>query len=176
VSTDKIHPIAALRQRKWFGWFVLLLFTGTVLVGWRLWPSLGLATGEAPSLVGTMVDGAEFDLKREAGKATLVYFWGSWCPDCLAYQSTIDSLNQDHAVITVALTSGADLEVQQYLAKHNLFWRALNDPQGTLAKSWSVRGVPVMFIVDGQGRIRFRLQGSRGGNGLRMRLWVAEHF
>ena len=177
MGTSNPGILSKLRQRKWHAWLVLVLFIGAALVGWRLWPRLALAEGVAPPLAGTLlVDGAAFDLKRETGKPVLVYFWASWCPDCYVQQSVIDSLARDNTVVTVAMQSGAEPEVRKYLEQNGLRWRVLNDTEGAITKAWAVRGVPVMFIVDGQGNMRFRKFGISSVMSMRVRLWFAEHF
>ncbi|MHB1141264.1 MAG: thioredoxin domain-containing protein [Sulfuricaulis sp.] len=84
---------------------------------------------------------------------------------------------RDHDVITVAsLKSGTVPEVQQYLAQASLNWRVVNDPENELARTWKVRGVPKMYIVDRRGQVRFQMSGYTSGIELRIRLWFAEHF
>ena len=123
-----------------------------------------------------MVDGATFDLKRESGKPVLVYFWASWCPDCHLQQNVVDTLARDNNVVTVAMQSGTEIEVRKYLEQNGLRWRVLNDNDRTITKSWGVRGVPLMFIVDGQGNMRFRKSGISSVTSMRVRMWFAEHF
>ena len=173
---DTLGIFARLRQHKWFGWLLFALFIAVLLVGWRLWPRVGLVSEEASALAGSLIDGAGFDLQRETGKMRLVYFWGSWCPVCRVQQGTMDAITKDYAVVTVAVASGTEQEVQQYLTQHNLQWRVLNDPLGALEKSWGVQGVPTVLIMDEKGRIRFRVGGYSGNRGLRLRLWLSEFF
>jgi len=73
----------------------------------------------------------------------------------------------------VAMQSGSDDEVAQYMQKEALSFPVLNDPEGVLAAQWGVRGVPASFIVDTAGRIRFVEVGYTTGIGLRLRLWLA---
>ncbi|GAB4507219.1 MAG: protein disulfide oxidoreductase [Sulfuricaulis sp.] len=155
----------------------MALLVVLMYVGVRLWQGIGVSPYPAPPLAGTLLDGTEYTLKREPARTRLVYFWASWCPICNAHQGTIDKLMRDHDVITVAtLKSGTTPEVQQHLTQAGLRWRVLNDPGGEIAKTWAVRGVPKMYIVDSRGRVRFQMSGYTSGIELRARLWFAEHF
>jgi hypothetical protein len=49
----------------------------------------------------------------------------------------------------------------------------ISDPQGGIANTWGVKGVPTTFILDGEGKIRFVEVGYTTGLGLRARLWLA---
>jgi thiol-disulfide isomerase/thioredoxin len=164
-----------IRAHKWLGrlgWAATLVL---VYFGVRTWQLAGLAAGAAPELSGARLDGGSFALTRDAGHATLVYFWASWCAVCRTEQGAISDLAADRDVITVALDSGGREDVMRYLAKKDLHWPVLNDPNGRLAQRWGVRATPTFFVVGGDGGIRFREVGYTSAVGLRLRLWFAEH-
>ncbi len=131
------------------------------------------AHGAAPELAGTLVDGGRFDLRELHGKPSVVYFWATWCPVCQAQQSALDGVLKDIPGVTVAMRSGDAGKVLSYLAAEGVHWRALNDPDGSIARLWGVSGVPAAFVLDSQGDIRFVTHGYTTGFGLRARLWLA---
>lgn len=111
------------------------------------------------------------DLK---GRPALVHFWATWCPVCRLEDSTIDAIARDHAVLTVATTSGAAEVVRSYMVEEGLSFPVVLDEEGELARSWGVVGVPSTFVVNSAGEIAWAGQGFSTGIGLRLRLWMAE--
>jgi|SRR5689334_15524730 len=56
-------------------------------------------------------------------------------------------------------------EIAKRSAKENVTWRSFwNGPTGTkgpISAAWNVRGWPTIYILDGQGVIRYRSEGGR---------------
>lgn len=155
-------------RRAGFVVLVLAVFTGV-----RLYQQRNLIEGPAPRLEGRLVDGTAYAPAGSETRPLLVYFWASWCPVCRLEQGSIATLAREHRVVTVAMQSGADAEVKNFLREQGLPFPVINDPDGAHAAAWGVRGVPTFFIVDSQGLIRFREVGYTTGLGLRWRLWLA---
>lgn len=168
-----------LRLRSWFtprrllrlGGELLLLLAFMLAV--EAYLTRDAAWGPAPELVAMLSDGRPFDLAQLRGKPALIYFWGTWCPVCGAQQGTITGLAEDVPLLTVAMQSGTDAEVNQYLAQHGLHWQTVADGQGGIARQWGVSGVPAVFVLDGRGDIRFVTRGYTTELGLRLRVWWA---
>jgi peroxiredoxin len=72
------------------------------------------------------------------------------------------------------MQSGSESDVSQFLKQHQLQIPVINDPDGKLAATWRVRGVPTSFIVGSDGRIRFSTVGYTFPLTLHVRLWLAE--
>lgn len=145
-----------------------------VLAGIRAWQQAGIASGAAPPLSGTLLDGAPYTLAADPRRPLLVHFWATWCAICRLEQGSIGELARDHAVITVAMQSGAAAEVAAHLREQGLAFAVINDPDGTLAAHWGVRAVPASFIIDAGDRIRFVEVGYTTRLGLAARLWWAQ--
>lgn len=145
-----------------------------VLFGVRAWQQRDVATGAAPPLTGTVLDGSAYALAAHSGEPVLVHFWATWCAICRLEQSSIDALAKDARVITVAMQSGTALEVERHLLEQALHFPVINDPDGAIATAWGVHAVPASFIVDPSGRIRFVEVGYTTQLGLRARLWLAQ--
>ncbi len=160
-------------RRRWVRWLrdAVLLLVVFVLIQW--WQARNLVEGEAPSLVGHLVDGSPYQLDVRNGPV-LVHFWATWCPICKLEQDSIDSIAEDHPVITIATTSGTADEVSAYLAEHELSMPVLLDEGGDIGRAWGGQGVPATFIVDQQGIIRHAGMGYSSEIGLRTRLWIAD--
>jgi thiol-disulfide isomerase/thioredoxin len=166
--------------RKWRQWAVEALVIGTIVVGVQLWQARGLPEGPAPALAGTLLDGRQASLAgtvaAAGGKPVLVAFWAIWCSICKAEAGNLDDLSSDTPFLGVAMQSGSDGDVKRYLADRHHRFPTINDPDGRLAATWKVAGVPTHFIVDGHGNIRFRVVGYASEWGLRARLWWTKTF
>ncbi|NVZ07912.1 protein disulfide oxidoreductase [Allochromatium humboldtianum] len=170
-------PPAPTTRQRWRrrlgGWLVNLVLIVAIVVGVQWWKGRTLVTGEAPPLVGRTVDGTSIDLADWRGRPVLVHFWATWCPVCRITDGTIDAIANDHAVVTVALQSGTEDEIRAYMREAGQDFRVVLDPDGRLARTWGVAGVPTSFVIDGDGRIRSSIVGVSTGLGLRLRLWLA---
>lgn len=144
-----------------------------LILGVRAWQQRGVASGPAPALAGSLLDGKPVALNALAGQPVLVHFWATWCPICRAEQGSIDDLARTIPVITVAMQSGDRNAVAHYLRNEALGFPVLNDPDAAIARQWGVRAVPTSFIVDGAGQIRYVEVGYTTGVGLRLRWWLA---
>jgi peroxiredoxin len=144
-----------------------------VLAAARAWQQREMAQGPVPAFTARAVDGAAVSPDRFAGRTWLVYFWGAWCPACELQAGAVSEVARDWPVLTVALRSGGAGTVEAHLRAQGLDWRTVADPDGTLARRFGVRAVPALFVIDGEGQIRFREVGYTTGPGLRARLRLA---
>lgn len=148
-----------------------------VILGAQYWQTRGLPEGSAPPLAGTLLDGRSTSLedtrKTAGGKPVLVVFWATWCPVCVAEEGNIEAVARDHPVLSVAMQSE---DVARHMRTRGLSFPAIDDPEGRIASAWKVNGVPAHFVVDGAGKVRFRVVGYATEWGLRARLWWSRQF
>lgn len=163
-------------QRRWLGWLLNILLILVIVFGVQWFKSRPLISGEAPTLDATTTNARPFGLAQLRGQPILVHFWAVWCPICTLQEGTIEALNADYKVITVAMESGTDAEINDYRREQGLSFDVIADPYGEIATEWGVRGVPASFVIDGNGNIRFAGVGYHTGVGLRARLWAASQL
>lgn len=109
-------------------------------------------------------------------KPMLLYFWGSWCGFCTYTSPAIEQLSQQGvSVLGVALKSGTDDEVKQYLAEHHYQFPTINDPEGDFSKGWQIQATPTILLIK-DGEIRHHTTGLTSYWGLKIRLWLAENI
>lgn len=159
-------------RNPWVRRVAFALLLAVVFLGVRAWQQRDMVVGRAPALDGVTIDGRTLAL-GESARATLVYFWGTWCPVCRLEEGTIESIAVDHPVLTVAMQSGSNADLLRYQRERGLKVPVLNDSAGEQAANWGVRVTPTFFVVDRDGAIRFRETGYTSETGLRLRLWWA---
>jgi cytochrome c biogenesis protein CcmG/thiol:disulfide interchange protein DsbE len=125
-------------------------------------PVEGLTTGGAP------VPGfSRADLAR--GEVSLVNVWASWCTPCLAEHPLLMRLKRSGAVRIYGLNyKDAPHAARAFINRHgNPFDAVGADANGLAAINWGVYKVPETFVVDGAGRIVFKLVGPLDETNLR---------
>ncbi|MEW8585992.1 MAG: protein disulfide oxidoreductase [Candidatus Thiodiazotropha sp.] len=142
----------------------------------HLWQTRDLVDGRAPALSGQILGGERFDLHHQGERPLLVHFWASWCPVCRLESGGIASLSKDYPVVSVAMQSGSESEVTEFLGQNLLQIPVINDPDGKLAAAWRVSGVPTSYIIGRDGRVKFSSVGYTLPLTLRARLWLAEFW
>jgi peroxiredoxin len=157
------------------GWWFWLGLIAVFLVA-QSWMDRALVRDQPPPLETRSLDGAAFAWGDVAGHPSVLYFWATWCPICGATRSNLEAVARDHPVISVALQSGSERELRDYVRDERFTLPVYPDPDGALAARYGLRGVPAIFIVDAQGSIRYSMTGYTSELGLRARLWLAAHW
>lgn len=151
-----------------------LLFLG-VYLGVTAWQGQGLATGPAPDFQVTTLGGAQSSPEGLRGRTWLLHFWASWCPVCQLEEDALAAVAGDWPVLGMAYLSGAEAELRAYVGERGIGFPVAMDQEGLIGRQYGVTAVPVSFIIDSKGRIRFTAIGYTSSVGLRMRLWWADH-
>jgi thiol-disulfide isomerase/thioredoxin len=150
---------------RFFTWAVAalcFLLAGAALAESDIKPWRGKAT---LPLVGNDTEGRAVDLKAMQGRVLVVNFWATWCEPCRDEMPSLQRLRVKLAgkpfeVITVNFGESAE-KIAQFLGKENVSLRVLLDTQKESAKDWGVGGLPMTFLVDATGRVRYSVFGER---------------
>jgi thiol-disulfide isomerase/thioredoxin len=162
--------IAALRK---LAGFVLMAVLIASAVGY--YQQRDIPTEKAPPLAGRSLEGKYLDLQQMTARGpVLIYFWATWCPYCRVVSPAIADLATDHQAISVAMQSGSDSEVVQYLQRNDLQFPTINDPDGALSNSWGIRVTPTIVIVDSSGNVSWVTSGATSKWGLKLRLMLTD--
>lgn len=107
-------------------------------------------------------------------KPLIIHFWASWCPTCKLEADNIQRLSNYCNVITIAVNSGTDNEINNYLKEHNLDFKVVNDKNSIYAKKFNVSAYPTTFIYDKERNLVFSEVGYTSTLGLYIRLlWAS---
>lgn len=160
-------------NKKISRWVIEITLILVVLSLARLWMQKDVVSGTAPNISTIMLDGQYFDLYKNKKRPMLIHFWATWCPVCKLEQQNIENISKSYPVITIAMQSGNNDELIQFMQQESLSFKVINDQLATLSSAYSIKGVPVSFIVDENNKIIFTEVGYTTEIGLRMRLWWA---
>lgn len=169
-----------MQQKKWLSWLkegsillVLILLISIALDWWRK-PEGPPNFAQQPlqTISGHNSTLAQFSQNRVA----VLYFWGSWCGVCKYTSPTVEKLRINGIpVLSVALSSGSDEEVRQYLRQHHFQFDTINDPNSSLSKQWRVAVTPTIVLLK-NGKILHSTSGISSYWGLRMRIGLSDLF
>ena len=110
-------------------------------------------------LSAMQVQAEMLDLSPYKGKVVYLDFWASWCSPCLASFPWMNQLQKDlhsQGLEIVAVNVDADqADARKFLQQHPVNFEIIFDPQGKLAESHNVMGMPSSFLFDRNGKLIF---------------------
>lgn len=120
----------------------------------------------APPFSLRTIDGERLRLSDLKGKIVVLHFYATWCAPCEHEMPNLVRLRQNYppeqvAVIGLAVneTDGGKT-VREWIQRFGITYpQALASP-AVVAAYW-VQGVPITYLIDAQGRIRYRFEGER---------------
>lgn len=127
-----------------------------------------ISSTSLPQLEVKLLDGSTY--KTRKGKPLVIHFWATWCPTCKLEASNIEAVSKAYDVLTIAVNSGSDAKIQDYMKERDLTFRVVNDAEGTWAKQFHVEAYPTIFIYDTSGELKFTEVGYTSTVGLLARI------
>ncbi|MDM5271948.1 protein disulfide oxidoreductase [Sulfurovum sp. zt1-1] len=150
--------------------FAVSLFVISNVISYLRSPELKNST--LPQIEATLIDGSVFKSKAIEGKPLVVHFWATWCPTCKAEASNIQKISEEYEVLSVAVNSGSNDLLSEYMTQNGYHFRVLNDVQGKWAGIFNVEVFPTTFFFDSKGELKFTDVGYTTTLGLKGRLRV----
>lgn len=145
---------------------LLLLCLGTVLAlaaGCGKKEKAASDSGYAPDFALQATDGTSVKLSSYAGKVVLLDFWATWCPPCRAAIPHIVALQtelgpQGFQAIGLNMDENAD-DVAAFLKDSPMNYPVVKADEKVRADFGGVSAIPLVILIDRQGRVRERFQG-----------------
>lgn len=131
----------------------------------------------APDFYVKDVNGKKVTLADFKGKTIVLDFWATWCGPCVASFPAMQMAANHYAddpdikfLFIHTWENKADplTDAKQFLSRRNynfdLFMDTIDSATKTppAAEAFKLTGIPAKFIIDGQGKIRFQVEGFEG--------------
>jgi thiol-disulfide isomerase/thioredoxin len=128
-------------------------------------PETGVLEGEiAIGLSAPVRGGEEVSLNSFRGVPVVLVFWASWCAPCMAEIPHLNSLVEEYgdAIKVLGVNMGENEAIVYMTQKQKgMQYSSVMDVSGEIASAWRVRKLPMMLVLDKEGRIRFRGLGTQ---------------
>ena len=116
------------------------------------------------------LDGEIVNLKDFEGEVTLLNFWATWCPPCIAEMPSLQELyNEYSGKVNIVLISNEEPQVvDRFLLKNNYEFNVYR-PMGSYPNSFQISSIPRTFILSNTGEIVVDKKGSANWNSEKVR-------
>ena len=155
-------------RRRWWVFSLAVLLLGTAWA-WRSRVPAAVGGGQlpspregfpAPDFTLAALDGTPTTLSDLRGQVVIVNVWASWCGPCRAEMPALEALyaeNRDRGLAVLAVNSTVQdtvTDAQAFADSLSLTLPIVFDTDGTVTRTYLVRGLPSTFFIDRQGVIR----------------------
>ena len=123
-----------------------------------------LVGNTAPDFNLRTLDGREITLSSYRRKGPVVLaFWASWCGPCQMEMPLLESFyreNHGRGVELLAISIDFDTKAaRRFAEEHRLPFPVLLDDHNVVADHYQAEGIPLLYVVDPSGKLRYSLSG-----------------
>jgi len=113
---------------------------------------------EAPVFTLEDTNGEQLTLPRKHDGVDIYFFWASWCPYCKALMPHLQSMRVEYGDdVTIYAFNIRDEEMPELFMLEHGYDFTLMPEADPIMELYGVQPTPAVFLVDGQGMIRFNL-------------------
>lgn len=147
-------------MRTVFLFFALCIVTST------------FAQDKAPDFTLKNLKGEEVSLSDFAGKVVVLEWYATWCTKCRGafpeFKPFFNRLIREYAekdvvVIAINLDKKDPEKLAKFVEKQGIEYLTLTDPEGITGKSYSLKMLPLILIIDKEGAIVKKITGYKKG-------------
>ena len=123
----------------------------------------------------------DVNLESFKNKLIILNFWATWCKPCLEEMPSLDILQSQKKLNNLKIFP---INIgQENILKAEKFYKELNiknlniyfDPKVTLAKKFSLRGIPTTILINKQGKEFARILGAVDFEGEELIKWLEKY-
>jgi TonB family protein len=118
------------------------------------------------------LDGKQVDLQSLKGKVTLLDFWASWCGPCVRELPHIEKLHRDFKDrgLVVLGVNNEEADVARAFVKNKGYtFTSLVDEGREVAMKYGVSGIPHVFVIGREGKVKWHALGYGPGREIDLR-------
>ena len=129
-------------------------------------------------LLPVLGDESTQSLSASHGKVRYIDFWASWCAPCRVSIPQIIALQEelggdDFEVIAINVDERVE-DALDFLELYSFNYVNLSSPDGHVAETYSLKAMPMSFVLDSEGRVTLAHAGFRRGDMETIRAHILE--
>jgi len=146
-------------------WIVFSMLAVLAMLSWGCSTTAPEIGALAPGFTASTLDGETITLDELRGKPVVLNFWATWCGACryqmLFLQAAFEEKGHDIEFIGINLRESSN-KVRQVVEYEGVGYTIVLDGNGAIANSYKIRPIPVTFLIDEQGVIKYIRIGAFG--------------
>ncbi|MFO1429548.1 MAG: TlpA disulfide reductase family protein [Candidatus Competibacteraceae bacterium] len=174
AGLKSLHDFPSLRRWRSIPLFLLVLLLSCA--GLSLLPAVAQSASKSslPAPLAERPPAPDFkliDTQSKAhslsdyrGKVVLLNFWATWCEPCRkempSLQRAWEYLRPKDGVVLAINVGDSGPVIDQFLKEVPVDFPVLMSVDDDLLTQWSIKGLPMTFVIDPQGRIAYRIPGD----------------
>ena len=112
----------------------------------------------APAFTLADADDVEITFPRKHNGVDVYFFWASWCPYCKTLMPHLQSMRIEYGDdLTIYAMNIRDEEMPEMFMMEHEYDFILIPEADSVMEPYGIKAVPALYVVDGQGKIRFDL-------------------
>ena len=89
-------------------------------------------------------------------KPLILLFWASWCATCREEIPRLRKLNAGRFKVVAVNEGESAWKTKRFISTNNIDYQVVLDPDGSVAKTFQLPGVPASVILNKAGRIVYK--------------------
>lgn len=114
------------------------------------------ADRKATGFTLTDLAGEKQSLSGLEGKVVGLYFWATYCPECIRSFPVIQKLSSDYdrrGAVILGVNKQLPELASRFMQRNGFRLRSLHDPYGKVTSSYGITAIPVLVLIDKQGMV-----------------------
>lgn len=155
-------------KAKWENWWKTAQSGWTIAPAYqKISPVRPSRSDPAPDFSLKDIEGKTLSLTSQKGRVTLLNFWGTWCPPCQVELPGLEKLSTnfgtrglDTVGIALSEENGAT-SLRKFAEMNHLTYYQTLATDEVLNSFGDIHEVPVTFLIDKKGNVRYKWEGER---------------